>query len=46
MTISGEWLQLKDWNGVPSALRFVMVIAAVLIFVALPDGDLDRSEHG
>jgi predicted small integral membrane protein len=44
MTIGGEWFgmwQSKDWNGVPSAFRFVMVIAAVLIFVALPDGDLD-----
>ncbi|HVG50822.1 MAG TPA: DUF2165 domain-containing protein [Xanthobacteraceae bacterium] len=44
MTIGGEWFgmwQSKDWNGVPSAFRFVMVIMAVLIFVALPDGDLD-----
>jgi predicted small integral membrane protein len=44
MTIGGEWFgmwQSKDWNGVPSAFRFVMVIAAVLIFVALPDSDLD-----
>ena len=44
MTIGGEWFgmwQSKDWNGVPSAFRFVMVIAAVLIFVALPDGELD-----
>jgi predicted small integral membrane protein len=45
MTIGGEWFgtwQSKDWNGVPSAFRFVMVIAVVLIFVALPDSDLDR----
>jgi len=44
MTIGGEWFgmwQSKDWNGVPSAFRFVMVIMAVLIFVALPDNDLD-----
>ena len=48
MTIGGEWFgmwQSKDWNGVPSALRFVMVIAAVLIFVALPDDDLSRPDH-
>ena len=47
MTIGGEWFgmwQSKDWNGVPSAFRFVMVIAAVLILVALPDSDLDRIE--
>src|SRR5215216_5022852 len=44
MSIGGEWFgmwQSMDWNGVPSAFRFVMVIAAVLIFVALPDDDLD-----
>jgi predicted small integral membrane protein len=40
MTIAGEWFgmwQSQQWNGVPSAFRFVMVIAAVLIFLALPD---------
>jgi predicted small integral membrane protein len=45
MSIGGEWFgmwQSKEWNGVPSAFRFVMVILAVLIFVAMPDHDLDR----
>ena len=40
MTIGGEWFgmwQSQQWNGVPSAFRFVMVIVAVLIFLALPD---------
>ena len=40
MTIGGEWFgmwQSQQWNGVPSAYRFVMVIAAVLIFLVLPD---------
>lgn len=44
MTIGGEWFgmwQSKSWNGVPDAFRFVMVIMAVLIFVALPDGELE-----
>ena len=44
MTIGGEWFgmwQSKSWNGVPDAFRFVMVIVAVLIFVALPDGELE-----
>ena len=44
MSIGGEWFgmwQSKDWNGVPSAFRFVVVIALVLIFVALPDGELE-----
>ena len=43
MSIGGEWFgmwQSQQWNGVPSAFRFVMVIAAVLIFVAMPDGEL------
>jgi len=45
MSIGGEWFgmwQSQQWNGVPSAFRFVMVILAVLIFVALPDQELDR----
>ena len=40
MTIGGEWFgmwQSAQWNGVPSAFRFAMVIIAVLIFVVLPD---------
>jgi predicted small integral membrane protein len=43
MTIGGEWFgmwQSSQWNGVPSAFRFVMVIAAVLIFVAMRDDEL------
>jgi predicted small integral membrane protein len=46
MSIGGEWFgmwQSMDWNGVPSAFRFVMVIAAVLIFVALPDQEIDSN---
>ena len=44
MTTGGEWFgmwQSKSWNGVPDAFRFVMVIMAVLIFVALPDGEVE-----
>lgn len=43
MTIGGEWFgmwQSQHWNGVPSAFRFVMVIAAVLIFVAMRDDEV------
>jgi len=43
MTVGGEWFgmwQSSQWNGVPSAFRFVMVIAAVLIFVAMRDDEL------
>jgi predicted small integral membrane protein len=44
MSIGGEWFgmwQSQQWNGVPSAFRFLMTIIAVLIFVALPDQEID-----
>jgi predicted small integral membrane protein len=44
MTIGGEWLgmwQSQQWNGVPSAFRFVIVILTVLIFVAMRDEELE-----
>jgi predicted small integral membrane protein len=44
MTVGGEWFgmwQSKDWNGVPGAFRFVMVIAVVLIFVTMRDEEFD-----
>lgn len=43
ITIGGEWFgmwQSQHWNGVPSAFRFAMIIAVVLIFVVLPDDEL------
>ena len=43
MSIGGEWFgmwQSQQWNGVPGAFRFVMVIIAVLILVAMPDQEL------
>jgi len=42
VTIGGEWFGMwmsEHWNGVASAFRFLMIIVAVLIFVALPDSD-------
>jgi predicted small integral membrane protein len=44
MSIGGEWFsmwQSKDWNGVPSAFRFAIVILGVLIFVAMRDDELE-----
>ena len=44
MSIGGEWFgmwQSQQWNGVPSAFRFLMTIITVLIFVAMPDQELD-----
>ncbi len=40
--IGGEWFamwQSKEWNGVPSAFRFDVILLLVLIFVMQPDGD-------
>ena len=45
MSIGGEWFgmwQSQQWNGVPSAFRFLVTIIAVLIFVAMPDREPDR----
>lgn len=42
MSIGGEWFGMwmsQQWNGVPSAFRFVATILGVLIYVVLPDGD-------
>jgi predicted small integral membrane protein len=46
MAIGGEWFGMwmsQQWNGVPSAFRFVVTIIAVLIYVAIPDSDRDGS---
>lgn len=40
--VGGEWFamwQSKEWNGVPSAFRFIATLLLVLIFVMQPDGD-------
>ena len=45
MTVGGEWFgmwQSPQWNGVPSAFRFAMVIIAVLILVAMRDEEMER----
>src|SRR5262245_58415525 len=44
MSIGGEWFgmwQSQQWDGVPSAFRFLVATIAVLIFVAMPDQELD-----
>jgi predicted small integral membrane protein len=44
MTVGGEWFgmwQSAQWNGVPSAFRFAMVIIAVLILVAMRDEEIE-----
>ena len=47
MSIGGEWFgmwQSATWNGLTSAARIFMTIIAVLIFVSLPDGELDGED--
>ncbi len=42
MVVAGEWFAMwesQTWNGQESAFRFYMTVLAVLIFVAMPDGD-------
>ena len=44
MSIGGEWFamwQSQQWNGVPSAFRIVIVIMTILIFVAMPDEEIE-----
>lgn len=44
MSIGGEWFGMwmsHQWNGVPDAFRFFITICLVLIYVSLPDHDLD-----
>jgi predicted small integral membrane protein len=46
MVIRGEWFdmwQSENWNGVPSAFRFVVMIFLTLIFIAMPEAD-NRSQ--
>jgi len=44
MTIGGEWFGMwmsQQWNGIEDAFHFIMIIIAVLIFIAMPDGELN-----
>jgi predicted small integral membrane protein len=46
MVVAGEWFamwQSQTWNGQEAAFRFYLAVLGVLIFVALPDGDLPRT---
>ncbi len=49
MVIAGEWFamwQSQTWNGQDAAFRFYMTVLAVLIFVVLPDSDLEDAAPG
>ena len=40
MSIGGEWFGMwmsQQWNGIPSAFRYLVMTLGVLIFLSLPD---------
>ncbi len=44
VSIGGEWFgmwQSQQWNGVEGAFRIAITMAVVLIFVAMPDPELE-----
>jgi predicted small integral membrane protein len=34
------WMS-QQWNGVPSAFRYLTIVMLVLLFVVLPDGEIE-----
>ncbi|QAA93866.1 DUF2165 family protein [Pollutimonas thiosulfatoxidans] len=43
MSVGGEWFGMwmsEQWNGVPSAFRFLATIALVLIYLVQQDGEI------
>ncbi len=49
ISIAGEWFGMwmsKDWNGIPTAFRLVMISLAMLVFLVLPDGEPDGRGSG
>lgn len=45
MSIGGEWFGMwmsDQWNGVPSAFRFLATLILVLIYLMQRDGELDE----
>ncbi len=44
IVIGGEWFGMwmsQQWNGVPSAFRYLVIVMLVLLFVILPDGEVE-----
>ncbi len=44
IVIGGEWFGMwmsQQWNGVPSAFRYLTIIMLVLLFVVLPDREIE-----
>jgi predicted small integral membrane protein len=48
IAIAGEWFGMwmsHEWNGIASAFRYATIIMLVLLFVVLPDHDIDEPER-
>jgi len=46
MSVGGEWFSMwmsQQWNGIDSAFRFFITILGVLIYVTMPDENLDTA---
>ena len=44
IVIGGEWFGMwmsQQWNGVSSAFRYLTIVLLVLLFVVLPDGEIE-----
>jgi predicted small integral membrane protein len=44
IVVGAEWFlmwQSKEWNGQGAAFRMFAILGIILIFLSLPDGDLD-----
>jgi predicted small integral membrane protein len=45
IALGGEWFGMwmsQQWNGIPSAFRYLVMTLAVLIFLSLPDHDISE----
>ena len=45
MSVGGEWFGMwmsAKWNGVPDAFRFFVTILMVLVYLVLPDREIER----
>ena len=45
IALGGEWFGMwmsPQWNGIPSAFRYLVMTLGVLIFLSLPDPDISE----
>ena len=45
IALGGEWFGMwmsSQWNGIPSAFRYLVMTLGVLIFLSLPDSDISE----